>query len=359
MQQFGNAYRQLTQMAQHTDPSTRNRLLQSLASGLTARQSNWEFGSLANTCGMIVEWGADPSLAIEPILDRMTKQLARIPEFVQVMQENLGVEHPNRVAEQDWPELGRTQPEYAWVIGEWHALRFTGCAAMTMLCRDVAARQRARQRVELALHAETARSDNPYAYYLAELLGMADEVRLLVLDTTRGLGFRVCLMAIRNNFHFFTLLQDALLSHASAAAWQGPGVRPLLINVAKGERMLPDIAAGEWAAVAIPDDQRVCDFALWTYCTHRALRGDGTLAGLNASKDENVWIWGEAKPAEIPSLCGERIVLLGAPEFPRSWDLAFFAPLHSALRSSVVVEETLRDEEYRAWIGKIIEQAPP
>ena len=39
--------------------------------------------------------------------------------------------------------------------------------------------------------AEAARSDNPYAYYLAETLALVDDERLLILDTTRRLGFRV------------------------------------------------------------------------------------------------------------------------------------------------------------------------
>ena len=67
------------------------------------------------------------------------------------------------IDEDDWPKIGGAHPEHAWVIGEWYALRFTGCAAMAMLCRDVEARKRARARIELMQRAEAARSDNPYA----------------------------------------------------------------------------------------------------------------------------------------------------------------------------------------------------
>ena len=265
------------------------------------------------------------------MLDRITQQFARVPEFVRVMQEQLGVEHPNAVAEQDWRGLGEQHPDHAWVIGEWYALRFTGCAAMAMLCRDVETRKQARERIDLIQRAESARSDNPYAYYLAELLGMADDERLLVLDMTRRLGFRVHLTAIRNNFHLFTLLQDALLSHSSAQVWQGPRVHPLAVAVAKSERMLSDISPNEWGA----DGEG--ETALWTYYTWQALKPDGSLRTLaeKAAGQTPHWVWGEGKPTEIPLLDGERIVLLGPLEMPRSWNCGFFAPLHPALRSSV------------------------
>jgi hypothetical protein len=285
---------------------------------MNEHQSNWEFGCLANTCGIFVEYGADPAIPIEPILDRITEQLRRVPEFVGVMQEQLGVEHPNQIADHDWPRLGQEHPDHAWVIGEWYALQFTGCAAMTMLVRNVAARKKARERIDLIQRAESARSDNPYAYYLAELLGMVDGERLLVLDTERKLGFHVHLTAIRNNFHLFTLLQDALLAHSSARAWSGPRGNALAVAVAKSERMLYDISPNEWGPAGEVDS------ALWTY----SIRGEG-------------------KPTEIPLLDGERIVLLGPLETPRSWNCGFFVPLHSDLRSAVVVESVLSDEEYR------------
>src|SRR5260370_29095696 len=49
------------------------RSMRALVDGMNAAASNWEFGCIANTCGMIVEWGGAPGLAIEPILERITR----------------------------------------------------------------------------------------------------------------------------------------------------------------------------------------------------------------------------------------------------------------------------------------------
>lgn len=350
VQRFAQAYQQLTEFARHADRAEQDRLLYALAEPMTAKESNWEFGCIANTCGTIVECGGDPGIAIEPILDRLTGQIERVPDFVELMQTHLGVEHPNRVTEDDWPTLGREHPEHAWVIGEWYALRFTGCAAMAMLCRDVEARKRARGRIDLIQRAEAARSDNPYAYYLAEVLGMVDDEQVLVLDVPRRLGFRVHLTALRNNFHFFTLLQDALLSHPTANDWPGPRPRPLVVALARSERMLPDISPNEWAA----DPHGENDTALWTYCTWPALKADETLQTMEESKPHlPPWVWGEGKPTDILLVAGERVVLLGPLEMPRSWSLGFFPPLHPALRSAVRVEAMLNAAEYADWMRKI------
>jgi hypothetical protein len=201
---------------------------------------------------------------------------------------------------------------------------------MTMLCRDVDARKRARERTELVRAAESARSGHPYGYYLAELLSMADDERLVVLDVTRKRGFRVRLTAMRNNFHLFTLLQDALL----------PGdarLNSLAVSIAKSERMLAEVSPSEWSARGEHD---------------RAVWGFGTWMAIGSAKPSH-WIWGEMRPTEIPMLDGERIVLLGPLELPRSWEIAVFVPLHSALRSSVQIEETFSGAAFDAWIAKI------
>jgi hypothetical protein len=300
-----------------------------LIDGAISLDSNWSFGCIANTCGMIVEWGGTPSIAVEPILDRITIQFERIPDFVEAMQTHLGIEHPNQIAENDWPTLGNAYPEHAWVIGEWYALRFMGCAAMTMLCRDVQIRKRARNRIDLMQRAEAARSDNPYAYYLAETLGMIDDERLLVLDTTRSLGFHVQLTAIRNNFHFFTLLQDAIQAH---------NIQPLAVALAKGERMLAEISPNEWAA----DGNGENDAANWSYYPWTATKATSL-----------EWIWGEAKPTDIPPFDGVRVVVLCPLEAPRTWSVGYFAPLHPALRSAVQVESSLSKSEYDDWMQRL------
>src|SRR5688572_23681471 len=84
VQRFGQAYQQLLQCARQASRETQNRIIESLSAGMSQELSNWEFGCLANTCGTIVEYGGDPKLTIEPILDRITQQFSRVAEFVQI-----------------------------------------------------------------------------------------------------------------------------------------------------------------------------------------------------------------------------------------------------------------------------------
>ena len=142
VQRFGQAYQQLTEVVPSAARAAQDCMVQTFVDGMKAARSNWEFGCIANTGGMIVEWGADPDLAIDPILDRITLQFERVPEFVEVMQNHLGVQHPNAIAEDDWPKIGAAHPDHAWVIGEWFALRFTGCAAMADAMPQISGAQR-------------------------------------------------------------------------------------------------------------------------------------------------------------------------------------------------------------------------
>ena len=123
-----------------------------------------------------------------------------------------------------------------------------------------------------------------------------------------------------------------------------PRTRPLAVAVAKSERMLPDISPNEWADVE-------GDTALWTYYTWLALKPDGTFRTMSDGPPE--WVWGEMKPTAIPTFAGERIILLGPLETPRSWDIGFFAPLHPALRSSVCIEGILSMDECNRWLHVI------
>ena len=326
---FAQAYRQLLHAA--TDPAARDTILHQLAAGLRQTGSAWEFGCVASTCGALVERGGDPRVALDPILAHLAEQFARVPALVAALHEHFGVDDLKAVPEHEWEAIGQRKPARGHLIDDWRSLQLTGPAAMTMLVRDAGLRQDVRARHDALRHAaDVARSHSVFAYYVAELLEMADDLPLLVLDLTRNVGHRVRLTAVRNNFHLFTLLQAAL--------WPGPEVRPAVAAVAKGERMLNDLGPSE----------PTTDVALWSYHQWPALRPDGTLPA-----DHDHWVWGEEKPDQIAALDGERVVLLGPAAVERSWDVGFFAPLHANLRSAVTVEEELPPAAVAAWVERI------
>ncbi len=359
---FVAALERLVGVARTAPPSTLDRLLRLLATDLGPDASHWRFGFVAQPCGMLVEWGGDPALVLDPILDRVERQFAEAPTSARLFQEELGIEDPIRVEDDQWPAVAEKHPGHAARISDWMMLGFTGRAVMSMLCARTALRHQARSRAALWQAVDSAKPFTPYAYYLAETLALADDEALLILDTTRRLGFRVRLVAVRNNHHFFTLLQDALRSYPTGAAWTGPPGRPgrpLLTALAKCERTLADIAPEEWAAEDAQYEFGVEDEAIWSYHTWPAMKADGTLRSLHEAPDLPFAVWGEQKPSDIPAFDGERIVLLGPLEFPRRWSLQYFAPLHRALRPGVEIVEQLEEEEYARWMERLkTSQAP-
>jgi hypothetical protein len=356
---FVAALEKLVGVARVAPPATLDRLLKLLSVDLAADASHWRFGFVAQPCGMLVEWGGDPALVLEAILDRIERQFAEAPAAARVFQEELGIDEPIRVEDDQWPAVAANHPGHAALVSDWLMLGFTGRAAMTMLCSRTELRHQARTRAALWHAVDAARAFTPYAFYLAETLALADDESLLILDTTRRLGFRVRLVAIRNNHHFFTLLQDTLLSHPTGSSWTGKRGRPLLTALAKCERTLADITPEEWAAEDAQYEFGVEDEALWSYHTWPAMKVDGTLQSLSESPDLPFAVWGEQKPSEIPAFDGERIVLLGPLEFPRRWSLQYFAPLHRSLRPGVEIVEQLEEEEYARWIEKLKSSQAP
>lgn len=352
-QQFIQNYTQLE--AALAEPAARDAVVARLTAFLTSELSDWEFACTANTCGLAVEVGADPGTAVGPILDRLPALLAGAKELADGIQTHFGTPNLEQVPEEKWEEAARQSPEAGEMVRRFLAIAFAGRSAMTMLARRAELRHQARTRADLADAVIAAREVNPYAFYLAELLGSADGEEVIVLDLARELGFLVRLTGVRNNFHFFTLLQDALANHPTAAGWDGPKPSPLLAAVAKGERMVSAVTPDEWSASGMLNaDGEVYDRNLWTFYQWPALQPDGSIETAAAAQPHMPWwAWGEMKPGELTDLDGVRLLLLGPPEMPRAWGLGFFSPLHPALRSAVTVEKVLSPESVKGWLADI------
>lgn len=273
----------------------RNAVLRVLAPAI-ATADFYHTGLVAIICGSIVEAGADANIAVRAVLDRLAQHVtlaARVAPRVDTVS----------------PE--RLFAENAEAFGAWRTLRFRLLAAMTMLHRNLSARQYARELPGLAGVLTEIEPFLPEADFLLQVLALTDGMKLVVLHPELRRGYRVVLEAIGRNFHLFTLLQAALIGDPAQGFLPGAPTDKRAVAVARGETLPTE------------DDH---DMARFSFQNWFALKSDGT----NIAS----WIWGEGAPAEIALLGGERIVLLGKSALAsRSWQ-GFFLNIHDALRCS-------------------------
>lgn len=324
----------------------KNDLVRELAKHLTPAAPPRVFGIIANTAGMIVEWGGDPAIALPRILDRLPALFAGVPDLAEKLERHFGTHNLDQVPMEKWRPIAEASEEARLAARAFFSIRFTCCAAMAMLVRSPELRIAARRRIDLVEAADAARGDSPYAYYLSEVLGMIDGEEITVIDLPRRLGFRVLLTGVRNNFHLFTLLQGELLTHPSAADWPGFRPHPLAVALARGDRPAHEVPPEEWKSFA-GESGHGWDRAVWTFYQWPAVQPDGSLqTEADVPRGQLPWwVWGEQKPTDIATFEGRRVVILGPLCVSRSWGANFFMPLHGDLHPSATVTASLSSEE--------------
>ncbi|ASU83930.1 hypothetical protein CDO52_15085 [Nocardiopsis gilva YIM 90087] len=202
----------------------------------------------------------------------------------------------------------------------WWTIRRHGLAAKTMLGTSAV---RAAIRADPALHAELVAVSNQLSSALWEfdevrtLLRMAETTSAVVLDRASGRGFRVLFDGIGDNYQLHALLADALIGP------EGHGLA--------GERPDP-----RWTAsyrTSAPDPEARIVRSWW-----------------NLTSADGSWIWNEGVPADIPAIDGERIVVLDAQPFPRTWSAG---RRHPHVPGWLEVEEELTSDEAFLWWRRV------
>ncbi len=311
---------------------------------------------VALTCGALVENGADPTIAIESILDRLPEVLERADAFARacvaewdayaadetIDQEGAEELEDDGEDEEDQdddfdtilqavgPRVAEADPEGARA---WFSHPNFCLAAVAMLAASPSNRRIARQRRELKTLAEPLAEVSPPAGFLAKLLSVLDDEELIVLDPEQKRGYRVRIQGIADNFQLHTLLADALIGNPGEGWLPGTRPDPRVVAAAKDQPVDPDADTAEGAF----------NLVQWT-----GLRADGTMDSANA--DSEHWIWNEGVPADILPFEGVRVVLLQPPPYSRFWnaDRAF-----GGMTGHVAVEEILSPEAVRDWLDRI------
>lgn len=182
--------------------------------------------------------------------------------------------------------------------------------------KDVRVALPSRERLTAAIEAvrETMRN----AHWLYGLLLVLDDEPLTVLHRPTGRGYRVVISGIGDNFQLHTLLAALLIGDEARGFL--PGERPSAAEIA--------------AATDGPD----------------LTPAGGMRGAFNLVDGHGDWIWNEGRPADIPRLEGERVVVLDPPPYVRSWNAGRAYPL---MRPSFEVQRVFPADEAQRWLGLV------
>ncbi len=274
--------------------------------------------------GYLIERGA-PASSIGPVA------LAKLPDLLSAAARAAAAHPPARDTAALARAVARTDPDgAAAMLGLEPAL----AGAMQILCVDRHSRRALSSHAHAVDDARALGSWSVLAYYLAELVDSSDEQRLIVIDPKRRRGASVVADGVRNGFHLFVLLEAVLVGTDGKGLWGGAPVPAAPVEIARGRR---------------PPQPGLTARAHFDYYNWSAWAAGGLVADAPTR-----WIWGELPLLSIPIAHGERIVLVDAPQYDRSWDMALASAVHPQHQPSVTLERELTTEEVERWLTVIV-----
>jgi hypothetical protein len=172
------------------------------------------------------------------------------------------------------------------------------------------------ERQRLMAAAEPVRQQISAAHWLYGLLLVLDDEPLTVLHRPTGRGYHVAISGIGDNFQLHTLLAARLIGDEAEGMLPGqPPTAAMIAAATDGSDLTP---AG------------------------------GLTGQFNLVDGYGQWIWNEGRPADIPRLEGERVVVLDPPPYPRTWNAGRAYPL---MHPALTVHRTLTADEVARWFS--------
>jgi hypothetical protein len=339
-----------------SDTPTQNEALRRMADAI-ATTDHARASAVAIGCGAIVENGGDPDIAIGPILEHLPDTLAAAAVFIDACEEMARQEKAARgegesggseaagEGEEEEEEEGDLVQRFGYQVAQelpeegqaWLSLRPMCLGAIAMLGRSPRARQQGRATESLSDRAGYLAGRHDQVSFLHMMLQVVDNEELLVLHPETKRGYRVRISGIADNFQLHLLLADALVGDPAKGLLPGQRPDPRTVAAARDQPVDPQARSAQGV------------FNLWTW---QGLQPDGRLPEGFGESDH--WVWNEGTPSDIPHFEGVRVVLLGPPPYPRSWNAGRrFDGMHAELR----LEEVLPPNVAQDWLNRIA-QAP-
>jgi hypothetical protein len=330
--------------AEHAEATARNQALAQLATVIAA--TDVTRASLVSLgCGALVESGGDPRLALGAVLGRLPAVLTQADIFAELCRD-LAEEPPSELdvhpdeADAEPPATNYVDEFGAMVAEEmpeeaqaWTAVEPFCMGAIAMLSRSADARREARRHPDLLAGVQKISRLHRRAAHLANLLRVLDDEELVVLYPELTRGYRVVVRGIGDNFQLHTLLADALIGDPEQGLLPGPRPDPRVVAAARNR--LADRSIG----VAV---------GFFNLVNYHGLQADGTVSA--APENSACWIAGDGIPADIPLFEGTRVVLLGPPAFPQTWDAN---RTFEGMEADVRIIEKLSPDKVREWLDRI------
>ncbi len=328
-EQINQAARGLLQSTKGTSAGNLRNVLEVLSLGLDVEDPT-RAGVLMMVCGSMVEFGAETRPLHEPLI----RQLRKIVETASKFQQAVLSRMPTSSAEDFDREAAfksaakKTAAELPDEAAAWRVLEQSYQAGISLFSVSRDARTFARR--ELLLIRELAEF-NQGAAWLWKILQVLDDEPLLVIEPATRMGIVGRLNGVAENFQLNVLLMDVF-----PRGWFRRK------RVSKGAA---DVARGMG-----PQQADEVIHGTWNLYTGAALQQDRTLPDPNDFAASSTWVWNEGVPADIPTLFGHRVVLLGPTGCARTWDSqrAF-----NLLPASISKVRKLKISEVEQWLDRI------
>jgi hypothetical protein len=288
-------------------------------------------GFVALVCGAVIENGADPSPVAEPLTSRLKSLLesaSALAEFCLAQMAKLDVndEDKNDAFEKIRERsAGRMPKENA----AWEALDVFWRPAVVVYSASPQARAGGQVLLRVA---EKTCEYHKGVYWLQTILPVLDNEPIVVLEPATGLGALGKISGVVENFQLQTLLMGQF-----PGAGLGSRIRQSVLDVVTG---IGPQQNGEEVV------------GIWNMYVWQAIQPDLTLPNPSNYASNELWIWGEGKPADIPAFEGRRVILLGPASYPRSWSAQ---RMFASLSASLELEPLLTAGEVRNWLQRMVE----
>jgi len=306
-------------------------------------------GPLAVICGAVVERGYDPAPLAKAVETRLPDLLQRSAMFHDAWKtevEQQGLVHPSEMDSEDDEELEAAYEKYYGVAGQmmnlmpeagaaWEGLQTFWPACIALFSMAPEARRRSRQYRPLALRIA---SEHEAGHWLSTILVVPDKEPLLVIEPESSTGFIGSMSGIADNFQLHMFLMDL---------WQPQGfLRRLFSTTFPAE--LAEMIRGKG-----PQQLDTAVTGRWNLYDGHALNEYGKLPAADFGTSEH-WIWNEGIPDDIPMINGNRVVLIGPPAYPRSWNACRLFP---KLTGDVAIDRWLTKNEVEQHLTILVDSA--
>ncbi len=312
-------------------PASSREAMATLAPGLNSLDPE-PAGVASRVVGAMIEAGHDPQPARTAMLGALQQTLPVCASLADEARAEIGdpPEHLDEDEIEEWlaergaAALNDAAGHRPAAAVAWQRLHEIWPGAIALFSVDPAARAEAQDLVPIAERIEDV---HEAAGWLRAMLTVLHDEPYVAIEPATRTGIVGRMSGVVENFQLTTLLMDEFPRDE-------PRVSKAAIAVARGEgpQQIDETVTG-----------------VWNLFTFAALQPGGELPEPSDLAHRDTWIWNEGMPADIPTVDGHRVILLGPAPYARSWQAQrMFLKLPARLTADLLDEDALAQ-----WLAKI------